>query len=88
VDVQDLAAATAQRAPVVAAGINWLGAYGYLRVLGQDGSQLQLEKGDGVQTRELTQAQAVLQALLQESAAYRGYFARADARLLLELLNE
>ena len=84
-DVQDLAAATAQRLPAVWAGIKWLEAYGYLRVVGQTGLELQLEKGDGSQTEELSQAQLVLQGQLQESAAYRGYFSRAGARLLLEL---
>jgi len=84
VDLQDLAAATAQRARVVGAGITWLQAYGYMRVVGQNGDELQLEKGDGSQTKELAQAQVVLQSLLQESAAYRAYFARAGAQLLLE----
>ena len=68
VDIQELAAATAQRARVVGAGINWLQAYGYLRVVQQNGDELQLEKGDNLQTKELSQAQVVLQGLLQESA--------------------
>jgi single-stranded-DNA-specific exonuclease len=85
VDVQALAAATAQRPSVIVAGIHWLQAYGYLRVVGEVGSELQLEKGDGLQTKELPQAQAILQGLLQESAAYRSYISRADPRLLLEL---
>jgi single-stranded-DNA-specific exonuclease len=88
VDLQDLAAATAQRLSVVGAGISWLQAYGFLRVIKQDGDELQLERGDGLQTVELSQAQVVLQALLQESAAYRSYFSRADARLLLELAKD
>ncbi len=85
INVQDLAAATAQRVQAVRAGINWLQAYGYLRLVEQIGDELQLAKGDGLQTKELSQAQVVLQSLLQESAAYRAYFSRADARLLLEL---
>jgi hypothetical protein len=84
VDLQDLAAATAQRLQAVAAGISWLQAYGYLHLVEQEGNQLQLAKGDGLQTRDLPQSQAVLQAFLQESAAYRSYFLRADPRLLLE----
>jgi len=85
VSVQDLAAATAQRVQVVEAGINWLQAYGYLRLIEQNGDELHLARGDGVQTKELPKAQVVLQSLLQESAAYRAYFSRAVARLLLEL---
>jgi single-stranded-DNA-specific exonuclease len=87
VDVQSLAAATAQRPSVVEAGIHWLQAYGYLHVVGRAGSELQLEKGAGAQSSDLPQAQAILQELLQESAAYRGYFARLDARLFAEQLK-
>ena len=54
---------------------------------GRAGSELQLEKGAGVQSSDLPQAQAVLQGLLQESAAYRGYLARLDARLFVEQLK-
>ena len=79
-----LAAATAQRMSAVQAGLDWLQASGYIRLLRREGDLAWLARGDGKKTGELSQSREALMHLLEESAAYRAYFARAEARLVVE----
>jgi len=46
--------------------------------------KLRLAAGDGTASADLPQATARLRALLEETAAYRAYFARADAEALIQ----
>ncbi|MCB0254044.1 MAG: hypothetical protein KDI55_09960, partial [Anaerolineae bacterium] len=78
-----LAAAMAQREVTVRAGLRWLTERGHLRILEESGDRLQLARGDGVTSSSLAAAAADLQALLNETAAYRRFFARAEPASIL-----
>ncbi|MGD9099001.1 MAG: single-stranded-DNA-specific exonuclease RecJ [Anaerolineae bacterium] len=76
-NLEQLAAASAQRAEAVREGIHLLVARGDVRVTKEDDTTIQLAPGDGHAETELEEIQTRLRALLQETAAYRVYFARA-----------
>jgi len=84
VNVSTLAAATAQREPTVRAGLAWLAASGHVAVLDAEGDEVHLTAGDQTERDDLPQATAQLKALLQETAAYRAHFARADKETLIQ----
>jgi single-stranded-DNA-specific exonuclease len=81
--VSALAAATAQREVTVRAGIAWLSARGHLAVRAEDGNELRLAKGPQSASAELAQVTAQVKALLEETAASRTHFARADKETLI-----
>lgn len=78
-----LAAATAQREPVVLMGLTWLEASGHVRVEGQSMDEITLVPGSRSEHLERDQVNAQLVAMLRETAAYRAYFMRADKERLL-----
>ena len=82
-NVSTLAAATAQREATVQAGLAWLGARGYLVVLGEDGDEVHLAAGSQTASADLPQIAARLKTLLEETAAYRAHFARAEKETLI-----
>ena len=83
VDIPTLAAATAQRESTVRAGLAWLEARGHVSILGQDGDLMVLDEGGQVADDGLRRVAAQLQALLEETAAYRAYFAGASPEQLV-----
>jgi len=98
VKVSTLAAATAQREATVRAGLAWLAARGHLAVLGEDedkdgdgdvearlarAQEVHLAAGSQVVSADLPRIAARLRALLEETAAYRAHFARADKDTLM-----
>jgi single-stranded-DNA-specific exonuclease len=83
VSVPLLAGGTAQREVTVKQGIEWLIAEGDIRVLSSDGSELTLESGDQVKQPELKSLTKDLSSLLSETAAFRSYYSRAEADLLI-----
>jgi hypothetical protein len=84
VTVSALAAATAQRESTVRAGLAWLAARGHVAVLHEDGDEVRLVAGSQVASPELSRVAAQLKAFLEETAAYRAHFARADAQSLVQ----
>ncbi|MDY7041434.1 MAG: single-stranded-DNA-specific exonuclease RecJ, partial [Chloroflexota bacterium] len=78
-----LTAATAQRQATVWAGLRWLEARGQVRIGEDEGGQLVLAPGDGQSSTTVDEWQRRVVALLEETAAYRAYFARADAKTLI-----
>ncbi len=82
--IKELAVATAQREATIRFGLEWLGAGGHLKVV-EENSELNLANADGIPNpylqRELYSA---VKGLLEETAAYRNYFSRADAELLFK----
>jgi single-stranded-DNA-specific exonuclease len=82
-NISTLAAATAQREATVRAGIAWLAGRGHLEVLAQDGDELHLTGGSERAGADLPQITARLKALLEETAASRAHFARADRETLI-----
>lgn len=83
VSLSTLAAATAQRQATVRAGLRWLEAKGQVRIVADEGDQVTLVPGDGRSSSEVDEWQRRVVALLEETAAYRAYFARADATVLI-----
>ena len=89
VRVSTLATATAQRESTVRAGLEWLAAQGHVAVPGVDGDEIQLAPGSlpssadpSQPARQASHVTARLKGLLEETAAYRAYFARADKEKL------
>jgi hypothetical protein len=83
VSVSTLAAATAQRESTVRAGVAWLAAGGHVVVLGEEGDEVDLAPGSRMIGDGLPRIVAQLSALLEETAAYRVYFARATVERLI-----
>lgn len=83
VSVARLAAATAQRAAAVRLGLRWLAARGHIRIEAEEGDALRLAASAEPSSADLPAVTAQLRALLAETAAFRRYFAQADADVLL-----
>jgi single-stranded-DNA-specific exonuclease len=83
VEISKLAAATAQRESAVWAGLAWLTARGYLAVVSAGDDEVQLTAGVGKADADLPRVTAHLKALIEETAAYRAYFARAEKGTLV-----
>ncbi|MBN1955389.1 MAG: single-stranded-DNA-specific exonuclease RecJ [Anaerolineae bacterium] len=80
-----LAAATAQRETVVRAGLEWLAARGQVVLLTEREGRIYLAAGGQTDDAARAAAEARLQELLAETAAYRDYFGRAAVEVLLFL---
>jgi single-stranded-DNA-specific exonuclease len=88
VSIASLAAATAQREVIAAAGLQWLEARGYLVVVYEDKGSVCLSEGDGTAGEDLQSVEVKLRELLAETAAFRRYYANADAVLLVKQIFE
>ena len=84
VTVRELAAAMATRENAVRIGLEWLAAGGHISVTGEN-EALVLSKGNG-ETNQYLQKElfVAVRGILQETAAYREYFARANIESLME----
>ncbi len=78
-----LAAAMAQREETVRAGLEWLARQGDIVVLDDRDTTLRVAPGEGAGGADPSEAGSRLRALLDESAAYRSFFTRADAEELI-----
>jgi single-stranded-DNA-specific exonuclease len=78
-----LAAATAQRESTVWAGLAWLTARGHLAVESAGDDEVQLAAGTGETSPDLPRVAARVKALLEETAAYRAHFVRAEKETLV-----
>jgi hypothetical protein len=72
------AAAMGQREFTVRLGLDWLAAKGQIGVEWIDGETAKIGAGGEAQPDELESLEGTISALLQEAAAYRAYFRRAD----------
>ncbi len=88
VSLSMLAVATAQREATVRAGLAWLEGRGLLTVLAEESNELYLAEGDRAERGDLSQTAAQLKALLQETAAFRSYFVRADKETVILISTE
>lgn len=79
-----LAAATAQTEVAVRLGLEWLAARGLIALQVASDGQVTLAPGPGQDNGRSRAVAAQLKAALEETAAYRAYFARAEAPALLE----
>ncbi len=81
-NIQELAAAMAAREAAIRVGLEWLGAGGHLKVE-EEAEVVNLLAGSGESNPYLQKELYIaLKGLLEETAAYRAYFARADAESL------
>jgi single-stranded-DNA-specific exonuclease len=83
VKISSLAGATAQREATVRAGLVWLAARGHVTLLDETDGTVRLAPGDQTVAPDLSDKSARLQVLLEETAAYRAFFARTDGRTLI-----
>jgi single-stranded-DNA-specific exonuclease len=94
VRLSTLAAATAQREETARTGVAWLAARGDVVVLQERDGEIWLAPGEGDTTKppggspdratgDLSRMESRLRSLLEETAAYRAYVARADATALI-----
>jgi hypothetical protein len=82
-ELEILAAASAQRAESVREGIRLLHARGDIRILHQGNRTMHIAPAKGEVKNDVDAVRARLEALLQETAAYRTYFGRTDAARLI-----
>ena len=83
-DLGQLAAASAQRAESVREGIRLLAARGDVQIIKEGDTSIQLAPGSQHRAQaEIDEIEARLRALLQETAAYRVYFARTAPERLV-----
>jgi len=83
-NISELAAATAQCEATIRIGLEWLGAGDHLKVEEENG-ELNLAIGDGISNPYLQRELYIaIKGLLEEAAAYRNHFTRADAESLFK----
>ena len=86
VSLKELASAMAARENAVRIGLEWLAAGGHVSVSGE-GDALTLSRGNGEANQYLQRELFIaVRGILEETAAYRAYFARADANTIMESL--
>lgn len=85
VSVRELAVATAHRESVVRIGLEWLAAGGHVAITGDAGAEaVLLSKGNG-EADQYAQKElyVAVKGILEETAAYREYFARANIESII-----
>ena len=83
VSIKELASATAQRESAVRIGLEWLAAGGHVAVTGEEDAIL-LSTGSGGANQYLQKELYVaIKGLLEETAAYREYFSRANLESII-----
>jgi len=83
VTMQELAAATAQREGAIRLGLEWLAAGGHISIGGEEGT-IFLSPANGELNQYLQRELFVaVQGILEETAAYRAHFSRANVESLL-----
>jgi len=82
-EIGRLAAALGHRNITIRKGIDWLEARGIISVIHDDGDTLMLDRAERRPADYLDAVYQDLQSLLEETAAYRTFFSRAEARSLL-----
>ena len=86
--IRELASATAQRESVVRIGLEWLAAGGHVSILRED-EALTLSGGDGEANQYVQKELYVaVKGILEETAAYRSHFAKADINNLMGLKSK
>lgn len=80
-----LAAATAQREPVVRKGLSWLECRGFTRILEDEGDEVLLGLGDQPPGKNTETIEAQIKAYLEEAAAFREYYREAEGESLVRM---
>ncbi|HOT91520.1 MAG TPA: single-stranded-DNA-specific exonuclease RecJ [Anaerolineae bacterium] len=88
VDLSAMAAATANRESAIRLALAWLEARGDITIASEEGNTMTLRIGGERTDLRADRVAVQLAALLDEVAAYRRYFARADMEALRTLMLE
>jgi hypothetical protein len=84
VSIAELAVATGQREGAIRLGLEWLAAGGHVSLQREDASVV-LSQGNGESNQYLQrELYTAVKGILEETAAYREHFQRADAQSLME----
>jgi len=83
VELATLASGTAQREETVRTGLAWLEGRGHIVVLEERDGEIRLAPGEQTAASTSSEIEIRLRSLLKETAAYRAFFARADAETLI-----
>jgi single-stranded-DNA-specific exonuclease len=83
-----LASATAQRTPVIKAGLEWLDQSGYINLISIKGDQVKLETSAKQNHKAANVDTSQLNSLLSESAAFRRYYLTASKDRLVSMEKE
>jgi len=82
----ELAVVTGQRAGAIRLGLEWLAAGGHISIQRDEEDVLMLSTGDGEINQYLQRELYIaVKGILEETAAYRAHFQRAEAQSLMEL---
>ena len=82
--IAELAVAAGQREGAIRLGLEWLAAGGHVSLQREDGSVV-LSHGTGEANQYLKgELYLAVKGILEETAAYRSHFQRADAQSLME----
>jgi len=84
--ISRLAAATAQSEIAVRLGIEWLQAKGFIWIEKIEGDEIWVKEGGDPKPKHQAEIVKQIKDILDESAAYRAYFARADKDALISML--
>ena len=85
VSVAELAVATGQREGAIRLGLEWLAAGGHISIQREDGS-VHLSSGNSESNQYLQrELYTAVKGILEETAAYRAHFQRAEAESLIDL---
>ena len=85
VSVAELAVATGQREGAIRLGLEWLAAGGHISIQRDDGT-VHLSPGNHESNQYLQrELYLAVKGILEETAAYRAHFRRADAESLMNL---
>ena len=84
VEIPHLAEAAAQREAVIQCGLDWLQASGHIQVVERESSRIRFAENGVPDPRLKEEADTALANLLQETAAFRDYYLRADPIWILK----
>ena len=88
VDQWKLAAITAQREKTVRDGLSWLAAHGDIREYHEGRDRLRIVEGGDLDPQRLQDIENSLKALLEETAAFRRQFLKADIGWFTKIVEE
>lgn len=85
ISISKLAGILNQREAVVQSGIHWLIARGFVHSTESNGDTVVLAEGGTAQMQTAAELEKRIQAMLEETAAFRAYYLRADPDELLSV---
>jgi len=83
VELSELAAALNQRVSAVEAGLRWLTARGFVRIIAESPDHFELAEGGIPDTEKVCLMETTLRSILSETAAFRTFYQCADPQALL-----